>query len=159
MWIRIGKIAAAIGDVFRKPHVVVSQLYPALSCKCREFIDHVLEELKTRFDDTHKGLLTAQSLVPIYLDGMTIEKIKDLVEYYGNVLIFIERDNLEAEVLCWKQQFTGILENEKTKTANQALTKCTARVYPAISKILTIFLTVPVGSVPCKSSFSGLRRL
>ena len=80
VWIRIEKIAKAIGDVFRKPHVVVTQLYPALSCKFREFIDHVLEELKTRFDDTHKGLLTAQSLVPIYLDGMTSEKIKNLVE-------------------------------------------------------------------------------
>ena len=51
-------------------------------------------------------------------------------------------------MFCWKQQFTGILENENTKTANQALTKCTARIYPSISKILTIFLTVPVGSVP-----------
>ena len=31
--------------------------------------------------------------------------------------------------------------------------------YTAINKILTIFLTIPVGSVCCERSFSALRRL
>ena len=90
---------------------------------------------------------------------MTSENIKDLFEHYGHFLTFFERDNLEAELSRWKQQFTDMLEKEKPKTANQALIQCSARVYPAISKILTIFLTIPVGSVSCERSFSGLRRL
>ena len=93
-----------------------------------KFIDHVVEELETRFDNTHKGVIAAQCMVPVYFNEMTSEKIKDLVEYYGKFLTFIERDNLEAEMLRWKQQFIDMTKKEKPKTANQALLQCAARI-------------------------------
>ena len=48
---------------------------------------------------------------------------------------------------------------ERPATANSALAVCNPRTFPAIHKILTILLATPVGSVPCESSFSALRRL
>ena len=36
---------------------------------------------------------------------------------------------------------------------------CSPQQFPAIHKVLSIFLTTPVGSVSCKRSFSALRRL
>ena len=67
--------------------------------------------------------------------------------------------SLETEICRWKQQFTEVPTKDKPKTANHTLVQCSAKFYPAINKILTIFLTVPVGSVSCGRSFSGLRRL
>ena len=173
VWARIGKIAETIGVEIKKPRIVGIQLYRANAGNSEDqtplnyfkinvyfkFIDHVVEELRTRFDNTHKGLITAQNLVPISLNLMTSEKIKDLLDYYENFLTFIEKENIEAEISRWKQQFVNVLAKEKPKTANEALIQCSVGIYPAINKILTIFLTVPVGSVPCERSFSGLRRL
>ena len=40
-----------------------------------------------------------------------------------------------------------------------AMTDCSPQEFPAIHKVLSIFLTTPVGSVSCERSFSALRRL
>ena len=90
---------------------------------------------------------------------MTSEKVKSLIDYYGKFLTFIEIASLEFEICRWEQQFTEVPTKDKPKTANHALVQCSAKFYPAINKILTIFLTVPVGSVFCERSFSGLGRL
>lgn len=37
--------------------------------------------------------------------------------------------------------------------------ECSPQAFPAIRKVLEIFLTTPVGSVSCERSFSALRRL
>ena len=173
VWKRIESIANVIGVEVRKPRVACIQRHRANAGHSRDqsssdyfkinffypFIDHVVEELETRFANAHEGLIAAQSLVPTYLSGMTNEKVKSLMDYYGKFLTFLERASLETEICRWKQQFTAMLPKDKQKTANHALVQCSARFYPAINKILTIFLTVPVGSVSCERSFSGLRRL
>ena len=81
------------------------------------------------------------------------------MDYYWKFLTFLERAGLETEICRWKQQFTAMVTKDKPKTESDALARCSARFYPAINKILTIFLTIPVGSVSCKRSFSGLRGL
>ena len=40
-----------------------------------------------------------------------------------------------------------------------AMPDCSPQEFPAIHKVLSIFLTTPVGSVSCERSFSALRRL
>ena len=40
-----------------------------------------------------------------------------------------------------------------------AMPDCSPQEIPAIHKVLSIFLTTPVGSVSCEHSFSALRRL
>ena len=173
VWTRIESIADVIGVEARKPRVASIQRHRANASHGRDqsssdyfkinffypFIDHVVEELETRFPNAHEGLIAAQSLVPIYLNGMTSEKIKSLMDYYGKFLTFLERAGLETEICRWKQQFTAMVTKDKPKTESDILARCSARFYPAINKILTIFLTVPVGSVSCERSFSGLRRL
>ena len=171
VWTRIRNIAEAISVKVRKPRVVSIQRHRVNAGHCRDqsssdyfkvnhfypFIDHVVQELEIRFTNAHEGLIAAQSLVPIYLNGLTNEKVKALIDYYGKFLMFLERDGLETEICRWKQQFSAMLGKDKPKTANHALAQCSARFYPAINKILTIFLTVPVGSISCERSFSGLR--
>lgn len=174
VWERIEKIAEVIDVEVKKPRVTGSQRHRANAGHDGSdqtisdyykinvyyaFIDHVVEELDTRFPATHEGLIAAQCLVPSYLDRLNDEKINSIMGYYGRFLTFTEKDGLGAEILRWKQTFLTVTPEDTPNTANLALAKCSTRFYPAISKILTIFITVPVGSVSCERSFSGLRRL
>ena len=43
--------------------------------------------------------------------------------------------------------------------SEQAMPDCSPQEFPAIHKVVSIFLTTPVGSVSCERSFSALRRL
>lgn len=122
-------------------------------------IDHVVEEIETRFAFKHKGLIAAQNLVPVYLNRLTDANVKDLEEFYGKFFTFTEEKSLDTEIVRWKRKCADVPLKEKPKTACDAITKCDAGFYPAINKILTVFLTVPVGSVSCERSFSALRRL
>ena len=47
------------------------------------------------------------------------------------------------------------LESEQ----EEAMPDCSPQEFPAIHKVLSFFLTTPVGSVSCERSFSALRRL
>ena len=71
-----------------------------------------MEELKIRIDDAHKGFITPNNMLPIYVHDMTGENIKDLFEHYGHFLTFIERDHLEKYINRWKQTFTDMSEKQ-----------------------------------------------
>ena len=77
-------------------------------------------------------------------------------DYYGKPFTFHERAGIETDIGRWKQQSTAMHGNNNPKTANDALTQCFLRFYPAVRKILTTLLTVPIGSVSCEKLFHGL---
>ena len=47
----------------------------------------------------------------------------------------------------------------KTKKLGDAVGCCSEQLFPNISTVLQLLLTLPVGSCSCERSFSGLRRL
>ena len=172
VWRRIQIIGETIGVQITKPRTTRNQRHRANAGNDNQtsedyyrinvyypFIDRVVEEIETRFAVEHKGLIAAQNLVPVYLNRLTDANVKDLEGFYGKFFTFTEEKSLDTEIVRWKRKFADVPRKEKPKTACDAITKCDAGFYPAISKILTIFLTVPVGSVCCERSFSALRRL
>ncbi len=79
--------------------------------------------------------------------------------YYGKFLTGEENEQLGVEVAKWKKCYEGMSLQEKPKSATSAFSNCSPQTFPALHRILEIFLTTPVGSVPCERSFSALRRL
>ena len=172
VWKKIQSIGTALGIEITKPRTAVNQRHCAYAGNanqtsedyyriniCYPFIDRVVEEIETRFTVKHKGLIAAQSLVPVYFDRLTDSNKKDLKKFFGKYLTFCEENSLDSEIVRWKRKFAEVPLKQKPKTACDAAAKCDATFYPAINKILTIFLTIPVGSVCCERSFSALRRL
>ena len=123
------------------------------------FSDHVIGELESRFSDNHKELIAAQNLVPVHLPKLTESEVDAIHTYYGRILSYPEKANLATEVAKWKKNYDSVAVHDRPKTASLALVECCPQTFPAIGKILTIFLTTPVGNVSCERSFSPLRRL
>ena len=118
------------------------------------FIDHVVGELETRFSVQHEGLITAKNLFPLYLTKLTDRHIKKIKNYFSKHLDFSEKSNFDAELARWRMKHAMEPESEEG-----AMPDCSPQEFPAIHKVLSIFLTMPVGSVSCERSFSALHRL
>ena len=172
MWKKIQSIGTGLGIEITKPRTAVNQRHRANAGNANQtsedyyrinvyypFIDRVVEEIETRFTVEHKGLIAAQSLVPLYFDRLTNSNKKDLKEFFGKYLTFCEENSLDSEIVRWKRKFADVPLKQKPKTACDAAAKCDATFYPAINKTVTIFLTIPVGSVCRERSFSALRCL
>ena len=166
VWKKIQSIGTALEIDITKPRTAVNQRHRANSGNANQtsedyyriniyypFIDLVVEEIETRVSVEHRGLIAAQSLVPVYLDRLTDLIKKDLKEFFARYLTFCKKNSLDSEIVRWKRKFANVPLKQKPKTACDAAAKCDATFYPAINKILTILLTVPVGSVCCERSF------
>ena len=83
VWKKIQLIGTALGIEITKPRTAVNQRHRANSGNANQtnedyyrtdvhypFIDLVAEEIETRFSAEHRGLIAAQSLVPVYLDRL-----------------------------------------------------------------------------------------
>ena len=75
--------------------------------------------------------------------------------YFSKHLNFSEKSNFDAELARWRMKHVMEAESEQ----EGAMPDCSPQEFPAIHKVLSIFLTTPVGSVSCERSFSALRRL
>uniref|UniRef100_A0A667WQR9 TTF-type domain-containing protein n=1 Tax=Myripristis murdjan TaxID=586833 RepID=A0A667WQR9_9TELE len=120
------------------------------------FIDHVTEELRTRFAESSEPALVAALLVPKALPQLTEEKQNLLLSWYKEDLP--QPDAAEQEIHRWKHHFkkyTGPLP----ETAKETLQNIDMGFYPNIQCILCIYLTLPVTTCSCERSFSALRRL
>lgn len=173
LWDRITSMAKAIDVTINKPRTTVLQRHRANATSENSqdqsaidyyrinvfytFVDHVLLELDTRFEQKEPGLIAADVLVPSNLDTLEPHHVSDIQSYYGK---FLQKDeDLEMEIEKWKAMFKGEAPDGRPKDAASALSLCDHDYFPALRRVFTIFLTTPVGSVACERSFSALRRL
>ena len=70
-----------------------------------------------------------------------------------------EKSNFSIEVAKWNKIYSSIPVKQMPDTAVGALSECSGQSFPVLNKVLTVFLTIPVGSVSCERPFSALRRL
>ena len=167
MWSRISQVADSINVTLIKPRTTTVQRYRANAAHNDQpseyyrinvfypLIDHVVGELETRFSIQHKGLITVQNLFPLYLPKLTDRHIEKIKNYFTNHLNFSEKSNFDAELARWRMK--NAMENKWEQEG--AMPDCSRQEFPAIHKVLSIFLTTPVRSVSCERSFSALRRL
>ena len=123
------------------------------------FIDHVINELETRFSHDHEGLVAVQHLVPFSLKDLSEDQLKSIQDYYGNFLTVGEREDLVMDITKWKKKYENVAMADKPKTVSVALSECSSQTFQVLHKLLIIYLATPVGSVSCERSFSALRRL
>ena len=119
----------------------------------------MIVELETRFSDRHKGLVAAQNLVPVHLNKLMENQVDAICTYYGKFITYAEKTNLIAEVAKWKKSYDSVPIQKRPGTEISALAESSPQTFPALCKVLMIFLTTPVGSVPCERSFSAWCRL
>ena len=172
VWNRMENLASAVEITLDKPRTARAQCHRAnagaADQSCSDyyrinvyypFIDHVIQELETRFSSDHEGLVAVQYLIPLYLPQLTQDKFDSLNSYYRQFLTNEEKEALVIEVMKWKKCYERKSIQERPKTATSALSECSPQTFPTLHKLFTIFLTTPVGSVSCERSFSALRRL
>ena len=172
VWGRIVTLANSINITVQKPRTASIQQHRANAGEVSQtpsdyyrinvyypFIDHVVEQLETRFSDEHNDIIAAESLIPQSLSKLSGDKIDMIKSYYGKFMSLQEKTGFPVEIAKWKKIYEPIPPRNRPDTARGALSECNMQSFPAINKVLTIFLTIPVGSVSCERSFSALRRL
>ena len=100
------------------------------------FIDHIVGKLETRFSVQHEGLITAQNLFPLYLPKLTDRHIEKIKNYFSKHLDFSEKSNFDAQLARWRMKHAMEPESEQ----EGAMPDCSPREFPAIHKVLSIFL-------------------
>ena len=95
----------------------------------------------------YAGLIAAENLLPEKMANIQPSHQDEILEYYGVFLTAVEKMNFQSEVDRWSKYCS--------EEVNPRLFNCHRTLFPVIK----IFLTVPIGSVPCEQSFSALRRL
>ena len=73
--------------------------------------------------------------------------ISAMKEFYGKYLSSQENSLIDCEIERWIRRFQDIEKEDKPSITSDVLAVCNAKLFPAIHKIISIFLTIPVGSV------------
>jgi len=67
----------------------------------------------------------------------------------------LEKSNFDAELARWRMKHAM----EPVSGQEGTMHDCSLQEFPAIHKVLSIFLTTPVGSLSCEHHFSAQRSL
>ena len=128
----------------------------------RVFVDHVLQQLNTRFQDDvficYKGLSIIPSVLlatdPAWkanVEVFCIHYRQDMPNYAG----------LKAELLLWERLWKGRHQRheEIPDSLEDTLKDIDKDAYVNIFAILKILITIPITSASCERSISSLRNL
>jgi Domain of unknown function (DUF4371)/hAT family C-terminal dimerisation region len=122
------------------------------------YIDHLLTELETRFENIDGPCAEIQKLIPINLpqfaDAVDSKKIHD---FYSSDLD--TTSVVRAEVCRWCCRWLNVETKNKPDTAVSALDIARSNNFPNIGVLLELFASLPVTTASAERSFSTLRRL
>ncbi|XP_022180618.1 52 kDa repressor of the inhibitor of the protein kinase-like, partial [Myzus persicae] len=132
------------------------------------FIDNFLDQLNDRFI-SHKIVLNNFDCILSKIEMKISEEIKgkfkQLVETYQDIVDKCTDSNLNDNLLngeldLWYTKYSTLTSAElKNKNAIEVYFQTCPDVYPIISKLLQIFITLPISTATGERSFSTLRRL
>ena len=120
----------------------------------------MIVHLETRFSDKLEEALIGTYLLPSYLPKLTSEVITRMKNEFETILLYPSQ--FFAEVNTWKAHVEGLEMTDCEKNSLLYISNLVVQhltYYPNISSILSLLLTLPVGSCSCKRSFSSLQHL
>ena len=145
MWSRISQVAGSINVTLIKPRTTTVQRhranaahndqpsdYYSTNVKFPFTLDHVVDELETRFSIQHEGLITAQNLFPLYSPKFTDRRIEKIKNYFSKHLDFSEKSNFDTELARCRMKHAMEPESEQ----EGAMPNCIPQEFPAIHKVL-----------------------
>ncbi|XP_025422746.1 52 kDa repressor of the inhibitor of the protein kinase-like [Sipha flava] len=123
------------------------------------FLDHIIQELKSRFTDKFVKVIPLEGLIPIHKDSYSTEAILrvNAAMFYDQDLLSNSDLVLKAEINLWKTKWNKI-ETNIPHTAVTSLPYC-EEYFPNIKILLQLFATLPVSTSTAERSHSTLRRL
>ena len=110
--------------------------------------------MNRRFPVSMGGALLGTMLVPSNVENLTQAILEKLQNEFADDLPM--PTSFEQEVNRWR---VANRDKSNIKSLPDAVSICNELLYPNISTILQLILTLPVGSCSCERSFSSLRRL
>ena len=119
------------------------------------FLDHLLKEMETRFDQSSRTCSVIFKLIPKLL--LAVDDLQDLCDK----LMFWRTDlpspmSLLSELKYWKSFHSKDLT---VTNLIECLRCCDRDVFPNIYELLCLGCVAPVSSCEAERSFSGLRRI
>lgn len=166
LFLRAESIAKSIGIGPSKPRISNKQKHrsnaPSDTVEeyyCRNlffpFLDHIITSIDTRFSVELLPVLQGQYLIPSNVSNLNPNIIENICSEF--MTEFPDQANFSQELERWII-FCESLE-EKPKTLQGSLNLVKTNLFPNVRAVLSLLLTLPVGSVTCERSFSALRRL
>ena len=122
------------------------------------FLDHVISHFENRFPQEQKHLLLAFRLMPGNIHQLTDEDRGNIKKEFLQDLP--SPGTYDQELDRWQQPAQEMGTDAKCQQLVDLLGSTTlAQFYPNVHAVLSLLLTLPVGSCSCERSFSALRRL
>lgn len=125
------------------------------------FLDHLIEEIQSRLLSTDlEKYYSVQYLLPSSISHLDDDKVKEIYSAYSADLSC--EAHFMQEVERWKIKWFEALSSSVESDTNEiqmVLQSTCEHFYPNISKVLRVFLTLPVSTATAERSFSCLRRL
>lgn len=165
LWQEAKILADKVGVELIKPRVVKRQVHreniPSSSDEeyyrrtvYIQFLDHVIGEMKRRFEQHNAVALKIGILIPEVCVLQSSAALQPLLDVYG---IFVQKDQVNTEYEIWQQMWKSSQNRPKSVTA--ALEKCDKQLFPNIHTLLRIIATIPITNASGERSFSTLKRL
>lgn len=134
------------------------------------FLDNFIEQLHNRFLEHRSILKSFDCLIPKPNFEVTKDiedKFKLLIKNYKDILNDDKNDNILneysncAELKLWYSSLKNQpLHSPQSKTTvTDLFFQCNSKMYPVISKLLQILITLPATTATGERSFSTLRRI
>lgn len=121
------------------------------------FLDHFIEELKSRFNDRLTEVIPLEGLIPAKSSKYNIGEIVKAAMFYESDLN-VSENQLQAEITMWHKRWDDETTVIRPSAAVEALMYCTD-FFPLIRILLNIFATLPVTTATPERSFSTSKRL
>ena len=118
-------------------------------------VDHLIQELSDRLLN-HNERFLGQYLIHTQLGSLNRETTNKIYNAYSND--FSHRVAFDNEIVRWKARW-ALAEREKPNNLEDTLGCTSEDLYPNVSTVLTILLTMPVSTATPKRSFSTMRRV
>jgi len=113
-------------------------------------------DLQQRFADHNRAVNCLSTVIPAFVHQYAFDDLLPAVETYQDY-IDDSHDKLRAEFELWQQRWQTA--TNRPKTALDAYRACNASLYPNVSVLLQLLVTLPVTTATAERSFSTLKRL
>lgn len=124
------------------------------------FLDHMISELKRRFNAKHAELFVLSRLICSNVYIQSAEQIAEIAQTLSKIYAEDFTDeNIVPELTRWRKKCFDMSADLRPTTTLESLNLCNPEYFPNVFVLLKILAILPVSSSQCERSFSTMKRL